>query len=159
MGTMISWLALLIALLAVAYAWQLQQELKRVTRRLDRYNRALFDANEEARKARIETTDALAQLQAEMQLAGNGRTLFKPAMTVREAIALHPQAAQVLAASHLGGCSSCAVDTADTLATICRENGRDLSQLLQNLNLLVVPGQEPQNGQHSLKVPNVELSF
>ena len=60
MGASISWLALVIGLVAVAYAWKLQQELHTATRRLDRYNRALFDANDELRKVREEMTAALA---------------------------------------------------------------------------------------------------
>jgi hypothetical protein len=159
-GTSISWLALVIAVVAVAYAWKLQQELHIATRRLDRYNRALFDANDEIRKVREESAAALAQVRAEMHLPSGVNALFAPQMKVQDALAIHPQAEQILAAFHLGGCSSCAVDPTDTLADICRENGRDLSQLLQNLNLLVATTQKQPNGQPQLvKVPNVEVSF
>lgn len=160
MGAIISWLALLAAGGAVAYAWKLQQELHTATRRLDRYNRALFDANDEIRKMREELNTAFAQVRAEHQLPAGVAATFAPQMKVREAVALHPQAEQLLAAFHLGGCNSCAVDPNDTLADICREHGRDLTQLLQNLNLLVVDGQLAPKGQPQLlKVPNVELSF
>lgn len=160
MGAIISWLALLTAGGVVAYAWKLQQELYTATRRLDRYNRALFDANDEIRKVREELTAALAQVRAESRLPAGVATTFAPQMKVREAVAIHPQAEQILAAFHLGGCNSCAVDPNDTLADICREHGRDLTQLLQNLNLLVVDGQLAPTGQPQLlKVPNVELSF
>jgi len=160
MATSISWLALVIGLMAVAYAWKLQQELHTVTRRLDRYNRALFDANEELRKVREEMTAALAGVRAEMRLPVGAHTLFEPQMKVRDAVTIHPQAEQILAAFHLGGCHSCAIDPNDTLAAVCQENGRDLAQLLQNLNLLVASSQKQPNGQmQSIKVPNVELSF
>lgn len=160
MGTMISWIGLLLALAAVAYAWKLQQELHIATRRLDRYNRALFEANDEIRKVREEFTATLAQVQAEMRLPPNTPVHFDAKMTVHEAMALHPQVEQILASFHLGGCSSCAVDPTDTLADICRENGRDLVQLLQNLNYLVATVQKQPNGQPQLvKVPNVELNF
>ena len=160
MGVSISWLALVIGLIAVAYAWKLQQELHTATRRLDRYNRALFDANDELRKVREEMTAALAGVQAGMRLPSGAHPLFAPQMKVRDAVTLHPQAEQILAAFHLGGCNSCAVDSNDTLAAVCQENGRDLSQLLQNLNLLVANGQRQSNGQMpAIKVPNVELSF
>jgi hybrid cluster-associated redox disulfide protein len=157
--TMISWLALVVGGAAIAYAWKLQQELQTATRRLDRYNRALFDASDEIRKVREELTAALAQVRAESRLPSGAPILFTPQMKVRDALVIHPQAEQILAAFHLGGCSSCAVDANDTLTDICREHGRDLAQLLQNLNLLVAMAQQP-NGQPSvIKVPNVELSF
>lgn len=160
MGIIVSWLALLTAGGAVAYAWKLQQELHTATRRLDRYNRALFDANDEIRKVREEMSVGLAQVRAERRLPNGAAVHFVPEMKVQDAMALHPQVEQLLAAFHLGGCNSCAVDPSDTLADICREHGRDLTQLLQNLNLLVVNGQIPPKGQPQLlKVPNVELNF
>lgn len=159
MGTMISGLALLISLGAVGYAWKLQQELQGATRRLDRYNRALYSANDDLRQLREALSETKAQLRVEM-MQGQHSTLFTPATTVREAQLLHSQAAQVLAGYHLGGCSSCAVEPDATLAQICQEQGRDLSQLLATLNGL----RQAHNGQaidqiQPLKLPNVELAF
>jgi hypothetical protein len=160
MGTMMNWLALIIALIAVAYAWKLHQELRTATRRLDRYNRALFDANDEVRKVREAMTAELAGVRAAMQLPVGAQSFFEPQMKVRDAVTIHPQAEQILAAFHLGGCNSCAIDPNDTLAAVCQENGRDLSQLLQNLNLLVVNANgQPNGAMPSVKLPNVELSF
>ena len=48
----VSVVALLAALLALAYAWRLHAELDRAAARLDRYNKALFDAGEELRQLR-----------------------------------------------------------------------------------------------------------
>ena len=48
----LSGVALLVALLALAYAWRLHTELDRAAARLDRYNKALFDAGEELRQVR-----------------------------------------------------------------------------------------------------------
>jgi len=157
---MIGWLALLIGLIAVGYAWKLQQELQGVTRRLDRYNRTLYTANDEVRQLREELQAAKAQLRVEMALRGTGAAPFTPTTTVREAQLLHPQAAQILAAFHLGGCSSCAVEPDATLATICQEQGRDLGQLLVTLNQLL--GQAPRGEVapvQPLQLPNVELAF
>lgn len=160
MGAFISWVALLTASGAVAYAWKLQQELHTATRRLDRYHRALFDANEEIRKVRDELNAALAQVRVESRLPNGVTATFAPQMKVRDAIAIHPQAEQILAAFHLGGCNSCAVDPNETLADICREHGRDLTQLLHNLHLLLIGEQIPPKGEpQRLKVPNIELSF
>lgn len=160
MGTMLSWVALVVALAAIAYAWKLQQELQTATSRLDRYNRALFAASDEIRQVRAEAVASLARLRAEIPLSRHAKALFVPEMTVREAMALHPQAEQILAAFHLGGCSSCAVAADDTLGSVCRNHGRDLEQLLQNLNLLVAAAQNGQNEREQrVKVPNVEVSF
>jgi hypothetical protein len=159
MGTIVSGLALLISLAAVGYAWKLQQELQGATRRLDRYNRALYSANDDLRQLREELRETKAQLRVELMQSAPGAA-FTPATTVREAQLLHDQAAQVLAGYHLGGCSSCAVEPDATLAQICQEQGRDLTQLLVTLNGL----RQAQHGQTSasiqpLKLPNVELAF
>ncbi|MBX3015484.1 MAG: hypothetical protein KF832_28445 [Caldilineaceae bacterium] len=168
MGTMLTWLALVMALAAMAYAWKLQQELQIATRRLDRYNRALFDANDEIRKVREEALDGLARLHAETALLVPTRAGFVPGMTVREATALHPQASQILAGFHLGGCNSCAVDADESLADICREHGRDLAQLLVNLNQLLPVAHGTPTSQEGfalpsvvpkVKIPNVEVNF
>lgn len=159
MGTVISWLALMIGGIALAYAWKLQQELNTATRRLDRYNRALFDANDEMRQLREELVATGAKLRVELQQR-TGTIAFQPEMTVREAQLLHPQAQQILAGFHLGGCSSCAVEPDETLATVAANSGLELDVLLKNLNLLVERGYGQRNGAiQSVKIPNVELSL
>lgn len=158
MGTLIAWLSLLLGLVAVGYAWRLQQEVVRATRRLDRYNKALFDANDEIRQLRDELDDVVAQLA--VQQSNASALSFTPKMTVQDAIAQHPQAEQILAGFHLGGCSNCAVDADDTLAQICRENGRDLTELLRTLNMLTTDNSgQPVPTLQTVKLPNVEFSF
>lgn len=159
MAIWIALFALIAALVAFGYAWKLQQELTIVTRRLDRYNKSLFDANDELRRLREDLSATAAQLRVEIRQQG-GRIGFDPAMTVREAQLLHPQAQQILAGFHLGGCNSCAVEPDDTLADICVEHGVEVQHLIQNLNSLLSAA----NGQHAqaqqpVKVPNVELNF
>ncbi|MFN8491739.1 MAG: hypothetical protein U0350_29335 [Caldilineaceae bacterium] len=159
MGTWLSWLALFIGALAFGYAWRLQQELGTVNRRLDRYNRALFEANDEIRKLREEVAETTTQLRVELKQR-TGAISFQPEMTVREAQMLHPQTQQILAGFHLGGCSHCAVELDDTLAKVCNDNGLDLNGLLNNLNMLVSRASGQPNGAPQLvKIPNVELSL
>ncbi|MEZ4860426.1 MAG: hypothetical protein R3C14_03940 [Caldilineaceae bacterium] len=168
MGTFLSWLSLLIGVVALAYSWKLQQELQTARRRLDRYNRALFDANDEIRQLRADLHERTAALRMEM-MQQSGQAAFTPQMTVREATLLHPQAEQILAGFHLGGCSSCAVDADDTLTAICQAQGADLTQLLHNLNLLLPQTPDSLAGQRNghtpttfaptVKIPNVELNF
>jgi hypothetical protein len=52
MAELLSVVALLAALLALLYARRLHAELDRAGSRLDRYNKALFDAGEELRRLR-----------------------------------------------------------------------------------------------------------
>lgn len=156
---MISWIALGAALLALVYARKLQQEIQSATRRLDRYNRALFDANDEIRRLQEQLTATAAELRVAIRQQGQ-EVRFEPQMTVHEVSLLHPQAEQILASFHLGGCSSCALDPNETLAQACAEHGQDLNQVLRNLNLLLNATPQPTNGRlQSVKTPNVELNF
>ncbi len=59
MANLLSAVALLAAVIALLYAWRLHAELDRATSRLDRYNKALFDAAEDLRQVR-ERVDRLA---------------------------------------------------------------------------------------------------
>ncbi len=162
MDTVLSLLALVVALLAMAYAWKLNRELDTARGRLDRYNRALFSAEESIRSLRADLETAQSELRIEL-LKRTGDARFEPTMTVREAHLMHPQAQQILAGYHLGGCTSCAVDDGDTLAAICQASGIAPVTLLSDLNRLLESsrpgGAEPQNGAHfqPVKIPNVHL--
>lgn len=159
MTTIVAGIAFLLALLAVGYAWKMQQELAQVTRRLDRYNRSLFDANDEIRRLREELAVNTAQLRVEL-MRQTGALHITPEMTVREVQMLHPQAGQVLAGFHLGGCSNCAVEPDDTLAKLSADHNVDMQQLLSSLNLLFSAGQAQNgNGVQLVKLPNVALEF
>lgn len=157
MGTFLAVAAFISALVALGLCWKLQRELDTARRRLDRYNKALFDAGDRILALEERLTATAAELRVQ-HLRHSGNEAFLPDMTVREVTLLHPQAPQVLAAFHLGGCSSCAVDDDDTLAKICADNGIDANLLLSNLNQLFAPGA---NGEpHApVKVPNVAVEF
>jgi hybrid cluster-associated redox disulfide protein len=62
---------------------------------------------------------------------------FDPAMTVNDALSFHPSARWVFAAYHLGGCTSCAVSTEETLAEVATGYGIPLEKLLGDLNSLL----------------------
>jgi hypothetical protein len=160
MGTFLAVVALIAAAGAFFYAWISRQELERANRRLDRYNRALFDANDEIRRLSEAQAEHFAQLRAEVARL-SGKASFSPAMTLREVYALHPQAQEVLAGYHVGGCSSCAVELDDSLEKVCNASGIDTAQLMMNLNALLGA-----NGHHHapveiqrVKLPNIELSL
>lgn len=163
MPTWIALFALVIAAIALLYAWRLQQENEKLRGRLDRYNKTLFTVENEVRSLREELAEASASLRAElMQSTGTAR--FTPDMTARTAILLHPQVNQILAGFHLGGCSDCAIEPDETLAQICVERGVEVDTLLGNLNMLVVDSAQPQeNGRIAaprlVKLPNMTLEL
>jgi hypothetical protein len=154
-------LALLIAVLALAYAWKLQQELDKATSRLDRYNRAIFQNSDELRKLREALDEQTAATRVQWMKMTGGQ--FTADTTVREAQLLHPQAGQILAGFHIGGCSSCAVEPDTALHTVAEQNGISLPQLLGNLNLLVAAGDNghatTNGGPALVKIPNVSLEL
>ena len=157
MLTFLSLLALLVALAALAYAWKLQQEISTAARRLDRYNRALFDANDEVRSLRADLERSSAELKVAIMRGGSGLH-FAPETTVQEAELMHPQVTEVLAAFHMGGCDSCAVSPGNTLAQICAERDLPVESLLANLNMLVAGGSAT-GAPTRVKIPNMVLEI
>jgi hypothetical protein len=183
MVTMVIWVvvtvALGVAVVALGFVWKLNSELAVATRRLDRYNKALFDANDEIRRLREGVEEELAEVRVALRRQ-QGTAAFEPQMTVREALLVHPQVEQVLASFHLGGCSHCAVEPGDKLADVCQEHGVELQALMGTLNLLTqgrnqAAGSQAEskvsNGSHAMshngedgapqwvKLPNVALEF
>src|SRR4051794_40316050 len=145
MPTIVAWVALVIAAVAMGFVWKLNSELAVATRRLDRYNKALFDANDEIRRLREGVEEEVAQLRVALRQQ-QGSNVFTPEMTVREVLIAHPKAEQVLASFHLGGCSHCAVEPGERLVDACQEHGVDLQALVGNLNLLTQGRQSIEGG-------------
>jgi hybrid cluster-associated redox disulfide protein len=64
-------------------------------------------------------------------------------MTVAEVLALHPDAGDVMAQFHLGGCSSCSISEHHVLGPACESYGVDVNRLLGALNGLLDGGSVP----------------
>lgn len=161
MSTVIAWIAVIGALVALGWAWRLSHALATATRRLDRYNRALFEAKDEIRQLQEQMQEEMAQLRVALRRRpGEDSSVFVPEMTVREVLMMHPQTEQVLASFHLGGCDHCAVEPDDTLAEACAQHGVEQETLLANLNQLVRGG-GPTDGAalQPVKLPNVALEL
>lgn len=161
MGTALTIVALLIGLVGLGYAWLVRQDLDKATRRLDRYNRSLYDASDQIRKLEASQAATVAELRAEIARS-SGKASFRPAMSVRESYALHPQAQEILAAYHMGGCSSCAVEMDDTIAQVCTNAGIDVGQVIGDLNILLAGQQSVNghaNGTQRVKLPNLSLEL
>ena len=152
-----AWVALALALGALAYSWKLGQELATARRRLDRYNRALFQANDEIANLRENMAPEMAELRV-AAIKAQGAPAFSAQMTVREASLLHAQTEEVLAAFHLGGCSHCAVEPDETLVQACARNGIAADALVGALNQLLAEPSGP-NGGRPVKLPNVQLEL
>jgi hypothetical protein len=94
-------------------------------------------------------------------LKAQGELKVTPEMKMSEIVTIHPQAEQVLAGFHLGGCSSCSFDPRQSLGEVAAVNGRELEPILVALNSLV---SENSNGNdlvspERLKTPNIQLHF
>jgi len=74
-------------------------------------------------------------------------------------MSIHPQAQQVLAGFHLGGCSSCSVDERQSLSEAAAVNGRELEPILAALNTLVAQNGNDAEATEPIKTPNVQLHF
>lgn len=153
MISLIPWLSLILALVAFGYAWMQSRTIATINRRLDRYNKALFDAGDEIRQLNEALENTAAQLRIEIK-KNAGLSIFTPEMSVKEAQMAHPQAQAVMERLYLGGCSSCAEDS---LVKASRDHGVDIQLLLTNLNKLA-------NGEaiHVMdlpKLPNVHLEI
>ncbi len=66
-----------------------------------------------------------------------GRKYFDPDMTIGEAMSVHPKVAEVFAAFHLGGCSSCGISEIETIGQVCMGYGVDIDMLLDVLESLM----------------------
>jgi hypothetical protein len=155
MNAIITWLGFVTAIVALGYAWGAQRRLDRTERRLDRYNRALFDASDEIRKLREQLETHTLQIDL-LSRQARGDDLISAEMTVRQAQMLHPQAQRLMASLGLGGCSSCADDS---LGRAAGEHGVDLQRLIAQLHLLVAtPTPSALDGLFQ-KTPNIELEL
>lgn len=153
MSSIVAWIGLLIGLAAGLYAWTQSKTIDSMNRRLDRYNKALFDAGDEIRTLREELSTTAAQLRIEIK-KNAGEAIFSPRMSVKDAQMAHPMAQQVMSNLRLGGCSTCADDSLDKAA---HDHGVNLDVLLTNLNKLAVG--QALDPIVMLKAPNVQLEI
>lgn len=76
---------------------------------------------------------------------------FDPDMTVMEAMQVHHQVAEVFAAFHLGGCSSCGIGEIETVGQVCMAYGVDVDMLLDILEDLMVSDESEVNEEPEIK--------
>jgi hybrid cluster-associated redox disulfide protein len=72
-----------------------------------------------------------------------GMKFFSLDMTIGEAMSMHPRAAEVFAAFHLGGCSHCGINQYETIGQVTAGYGVDGDMLLEVLEGLMQSQEEP----------------
>ncbi len=137
--------ALVLAFLAVRRISGFQEQLEHTSSSLLELRGALNEANEKLE-------GKLNDLQLSLRRQA-GETIFRPEMTIAEALEVHPKVQEVLATFHLGGCSQCAVSDVDTIQGACQSYGIDQKALMEALNGLTGGAAGPG------KAPNVKVSF
>lgn len=157
---LLTYIVLTIGLIGLLMAWRANAKNKDLQERIARTNSRVYDLRRELlemqQTAQQETMGLRFQL-----LKLQGELKVTPDMKIGEIVALHPQAEQVLAGFHLGGCASCATDPGQSLSEAIGAYGRELEPILVALNTLIAEGG---NGHETvsperLKTPNIQLQF
>ena len=156
---MLTYVALILAAFGLVLAWgsnrkntELRERIAQVNSRVYNLRREMQEAQEQAQLEQMKLKYELLKLQGNLQVTGQ--------MKIGEVMALHPQAQQVLAGFHIGGCGSCAVDDQQSLAEAVALNGRELEPILVALNTLLTESNGGgQIAPERLKMPNVQLQL
>jgi hypothetical protein len=155
---MLTYAALAIGLIAILMAWRANRKNKDLIERIAQVNSRVYNLRREMQDSQEQAQQALLKLKYEL-LKVQGGLQVTGQMKIGEIVAAHPQAQQVLAGFHLGGCGSCMVDDNQPLAEAAALNGRELEPILVALNGLVADSANGQASPEQLKTPNVQLQF
>lgn len=142
---------LLVSLAALFVAWRALREMRALNAKMERLATTVYQARQDQRQKDDEIQNRVAALDVAIQHA-TGQLRFDPQLPLTELFEMEPRAQTVLAAFHIGGCASCAVDENSSLADAVRERGANLDRVLTALNALPANG-----GAADLRVPNVRF--
>lgn len=152
------YIALLLSIAGLGTAWlchrkngDLREKLSQTNSRIYNLRRENLEIQEKAEKEIMALKFEILKLKSELKV--------EPHMKIGEILAIHPQAQQVLAGFHLGGCSSCGVDDRQSLSEAAAVNGRELEPILVALNTLVTQNGNSQASMAPIKTPNIQLHF
>ena len=149
-------IALLVGALSLIIAYLAFRRADAVEKRLAETNNKLGEIVAQMAQAASGTREGLAGLRLEMRQRA-GEPGFSPAMTIADAMNVHPKVTEVLAGFHLGGCSHCAVSDVDTIEGACQSYGIDQRALMTALNQLIDPKSGGSSG--PIKVSNMKLEI
>ena len=152
------YVALLVGAVALFLAWRCSRNVRALKERNDRLTSQILELRLEMHRATEAHEQTFDELRYElMRQAGNLKVTED--MTVDQVTALHPHAADVLAAFHVGGCASCVVDGSTRLEEAIAANGDPLQPVLVALNDLVTEGAGGIMTEERLRTPNVQLAL
>lgn len=156
---MMVYAALALGMLGILMAWFTSRQSNELKEKIAQANSRVYNLRRELAEAQEKAEQSLTMLKFEI-LKAQGDLKVTPEMKIGEIMMLHPQAQQVLAGFHIGGCASCYVDDRQSLGEAVAVNGRELEPILAALNTLIVES----NGNgivapERLQTPNVQLQF
>ena len=152
------YVALLVGAVALFLAWLCSRNVSALKERNERLTSQIYELRLEMHRATEAREQAVDELRYEL-MRQTGNLKVTGDMTVDQVTALHPHAADVLAAFHVGGCASCAVDGSTRLEEAIAVNGDPLQPVLVALNDLVTEGAGGMMMEERLRAPNVQLAL
>jgi hypothetical protein len=150
------YVAILLSIIGIVMAWRASRQNNELKERLSQANSRVYNLRREIEEKQTKAEQDLMSLKFEL-LKVQGNLKVTPETRIGELGQMHPQALQVLAGFHLGGCSSCSVDDRQSLAEAAGVNGRELEPILVALNSLIAEGSNGAVPVERLKVPNIQL--
>ena len=151
-----TYVALGLAVLAMLMAWYGNRRNKALNERIERLDTRIYNLRQETQETQEHAREEMQSLKYQvMKFQGNLKVTED--MTIEQITDLHPQAVDVLAAFHIGGCSSCVVDGSERLEEAAISGGRPVEPILIALNSLVAENGGQPISVEMLKGPNVEL--
>ncbi len=156
---MLLYVALALGLMGIFLAWRAGRKNSEMQERIAQVNSRVYHLRREMQESQEKFEHDLIILKFQV-LKTQGELKVTPEMKMSEILAIHPQAEQVLAGFHLGGCSSCSFDSRQSLGEVTAVSGREVEPILVALNSLVTEssnGTEPVSPER-LKIPNVQFS-
>lgn len=142
--------ALILALVALLAASLAMRRASSLQEQLERANSAAFALRGALDEVQGQMDQQLTELRIALRQQA-GETIFRPDMTIAEALAVHPRVSEVLADFHLGGCQHCAVSDVDTIEGACQTYGVDQQGLMAALHALAG------GATGTIKTPNIGL--
>lgn len=114
----------------------LWQKMKAMRQRLEILNDRLYSWGAETRAMMEELRKQIRRLEFEIRRQA-GKIEITPDIRIADLLVLHPRMKEVLAAMHLGGCSSCATSEQETLAAGAASYGLDIATILAEIGRFI----------------------
>ena len=155
---MLTYIALAVGIIGIFMAWRTGRKNSEMQEKIAQVNSRVYKLRQEMQETQEKAEQELMALRFQL-LKAQGELKVTPEMKMSEIVAIHPQAEQVLAGFHLGGCSSCSFDPHQSLGEVTTVNGRDIQPILVALNGLVAESSNGLISPEKLKTPNIQLHF